>query len=550
MRTAFHTFRVVGSAALVACYNPSFKDTAPDELTHTQTSAAATATSASQTSSSVTSSPGTDPGQTTPVTTSLPSTTEGVTAATSADDSTSGPWTTRCERLGGIAGAEALATAVFDEILADDRINVYFLRQSVDKALLIKRFAALLLFDAECPGGSVPDGFDVVHAPYKISDLDFADFVQDAVAGFTAYQAEQPPPLLTADDQAWFVSFLQSWEPAVVSPDDTHYHELGRYPALLSASAGVSEDIAGDPMLSVMFDPGDSAAFATCLARYFVDLSAAFSPYGDEPLWYPNMPNCGMLSDDSQEYAQYPDITVGDFAKLLETYIRGRLTESAPMGADVNALIDAMWPLCPKVVTAFEEKKKCPGLAKDVTFTSEEFFNIPVNQADGTIESMTCVTMLMPAVADFLPYVAALEVVVDMEHQWAGEISIKVVNGGTIATMLLRPGSTKGDNADDCMYNGDCGTSANLGAPVRFKDKAAKKASAMGSGLGSADDVCKNVIPCEFDPVSPLTQFKGAPTAGPWKVCIGDHTNDLVMPTRPGSVSKVQLEIESVGFKP
>ena len=160
---------------------------------------------------------------------------------------------------------------------------------------------------------------------------------------------------------------------------------------------------------------------------------------------------------------------------------------------------------------------------------------------DGSIASMTCVTLAVPAAGDAA--VRAVELEMGITHSWVGDLVIKVVSPlGTITTVMSRPGVVdEGDTAFETN-----GKDANLAAahPIRFADGEPDPAEDMGSGLGGGDVVCQDDMRCDYGPVADsgpgngFAEFEGEPPAGDWRVCVADGDNN-----DPGSIDSVKLSV-------
>jgi len=151
---------------------------------------------------------------------------------------------------------------------------------------------------------------------------------------------------------------------------------------------------------------------------------------------------------------------------------------------------------------------------------------IPDDGYDGSIGSMACVTVAAPAGA-----IDDLNVTIDMEHTWVGDLAVKVVAPDmTTATLMSRPGDI--EPADDGTAP-PFGNSDNLvmGAPgsITYDDQGGGPASEDMGGVGSTNNVCIDDALCNY--VSSvgaatgtgLADFNGLTVAaGNWQVCVGD----------------------------
>ncbi len=166
----------------------------------------------------------------------------------------------------------------------------------------------------------------------------------------------------------------------------------------------------------------------------------------------------------------------------------------------------------------FETRRRVgvgPGLARA----------IPDNAYNGTLDSMTCVELAVPAFP--LDTLTSLEVVLALRHPWVADLVIKLVApGGTpVVTLMSRPSID--ERADDGTRIDGNNADLDPASPIRFITGAAVSAEDMGDSVGDGI-VCAADGVCDFAPnagaATPgdLTSFVGRPASGAWRLCVGD----------------------------
>lgn len=477
-----------------------------------------------------------------------------------------------CERLGGAAddGIPALAAGLVATVVADDRINGYFLNTGVDAANLTTCLIGQIGAAAGCPGVTY-DCLDMkaAHAGLGVSAQDYLDFVDDLSQALAAHQSARPE--LTADDLAAVTQALGADEADIVEdPDDdlTVYQRVGRKPALRDIVGAPGRTgsflarVVTDPAVSGFFAAADVARLRTCLTRQLAALDGpvVYGAEVDAPEVEPGVgaaaPCRGMaeahagLSDDMQS-----PVTIDDFMALLAD-LDLALDDAAVDDADQQAILAALTPLCEQIVPATND---CPGNSNSVTVAAEDLALdlVPVDKKYvGTLDSMLCVDL--EVVDDGLDFIHDVRLEVAMDHTWIGDVTIKLVHpDATVLTVLSRPGDLENvlpDNSDDC-----CGDDSNFSAahPLRFRDDALLSADDMGKGqtMDNNKIVCKDedppLDPCQWKPFPGLgpglafADFAGKPASGTWKACFGDSgMGDY------GQVSAVSLTLDKLKQAP
>jgi len=116
---------------------------------------------------------------------------------------------------------------------------------------------------------------------------------------------------------------------------------------------------------------------------------------------------------------------------------------------------------------------------------------------------------------------------VNLTHTWVGDLTIKLQSpGGTILTVLNRPGSNVADNGTDTPFGDD----SNWNGSVQFRDASATTAETMGNTIADGLTICTSDGRCKYTPspdtaTQPPTNFAafaGSTAVGNWTLCVGD----------------------------
>ncbi len=519
-----------------------------------------------------------------PVTTSATTTTATDTTASTGEpgssttlEPTTGEPDSLCTRLGGMAddGIPSLVGKFLTNVLADDKINGYFLNSDIDGGALGTCITAQLGELADCPGVMYEcQSMKEVHTGLGISAQDFEDFIVDFVAAYDDHAASHPE--LTDDDKATIGSALGDQSPDIVEDlgnDATVYQRVGRKPAIKTVighpgEAGTFVDnVVNDPVISGFFTMDtDFDRFNTCLTRQVSGLDGPVK-YGLE-VTAPDGIDPGVSVDDpcrdmKSAHAGMQDemmegITIEDFLALVGDLVTAMTTFGVPQ-PDQDIILAALGPMCDDIIAL---PNTCPGNFKTESIAALGL-NLPIdgnpangawdNKYNGKIDSMLCVDMVVAD--DGLNFVQDVRLEVGMDHSYVGDITIKVVSpAGKILTALGRPGpeAPLADTGVPC-----CGSSANLGAmfPFVLANAATIGGKDMGKGLGNNQVICKDenpkLDPCQFKPYKgggPGTDFSdyaGDNSVGTWKVCFGDSgAGDL------GKLQDVTMTLDKVKYAP
>lgn len=502
------------------------------------------------------SSSGGETTETTDATTGEPQDTGSTTEAdaTTGSATTGVEPTTLCSRLGGLAGIDAAVQAARAVVLADDRINGYFLNADVDDTQLWSCTKAWIGSMAGCEDVAHDCAeMQEAHAGLGVSAQDFADFVADMGAGLAAHPGET-----TAEDRATLLALLTALAPDIVEDagnDATVYQRIGRKPALRSivgapGQAGSFIDrVAQDPAVNGFFASADFPRLGTCLTRQLAAIDGPVryglevdAPAGVEPgvgLEAPCRAMAGAhagLIDAEQEGVTFADFTdvVADLQKALD--------EAGVAAPDRDAVLAALAPLCVDIV-AGSEKASCPGLAQTEVFTAPALYMpIPDDAYDGSLASMYCRTF--EVADDGIDVVTGIELSLGIAHSFIGDLVIKLQTPALeVLNVMTRPGHVE---MLDNGFGGPGDSSVLIGnQPIRFADDAPYSAEKMGNKLGAGQAVCIQDLQCDFRPSpgkGPGTNFAalvGTGAAGSWRVCVGDAG-----PGHAGTVNSIALTID------
>ena len=175
---------------------------------------------------------------------------------------------------------------------------------------------------------------------------------------------------------------------------------------------------------------------------------------------------------------------------------------------------------------------------------------IPDDSYDGTTATMACATVAGPG-----GLITDMNVDLDLEHTWAGDLVIKVIAPDlTTLTLMSRPGFA--EPADD--GTGCCGDSSDFqaGNIINFVNGGATSAEDAGSTILGAEFICATDGLCEYAPApdtgpgTDFSDFFGLESAGNWSVCIGDaglgDTGNLISANINFTVPAVRIPSLSV----
>ncbi len=147
---------------------------------------------------------------------------------------------------------------------------------------------------------------------------------------------------------------------------------------------------------------------------------------------------------------------------------------------------------------------------------------IPDNAYDGTIASMECLIVPGPG-GD----ITDMNVDIDLEHTWAGDLVIKVV-APNAAVLTLQSRAGFAEPADDGTGGFGDSSDYQAGSIINFSNGGATSAEDAGSTIIGTDFICTTDGLCNYFPFpdqgpgTDFTDFVGMDSAGNWQVCIGD----------------------------
>lgn len=562
-----HSFALIGGFGLLAACpgGPSTTSaTATETDTHTSTTDVSTTGTPTTLSPTTGTTLTTEPTGTTDATTGTDTTdTTGTTDTTTGTTGGDGPL---CEALGGTAGITELVAAAMANVLADDRINGYFLNSDFDQAghatCLEKRIGEL----AECAGVTYDCAeIAAAHASLGISTNDFMDFAEDFAAALDAH------PGLSDDDKATVAAALQDLSPDLVTDatsDATFYQRAGRKPGIkgfvgaLGEPGTFIENISVNVAINGFFDMSDFERFATCLTRQLGGIDGPIK-YGKEVDAPPGIDigvsagnPCRPMSDAHTDVVDTKDnigIDINDF-NLFVSELATAMNNAGLSAEDQAAVIAVLDPMCEEILMP-SAKNECPSARKlEIVEASDIGGSLPMVY-NGTVGSMFCQDLVVPD--DPINFIEDITVTVGLDHTWVGDLVIKLFSPeDKVLTIVSRPGFTE---MTDGTMEECCGDSSNLSAayPLTFKDGAALSAENLGQAGNPMPTnnqiICKddNINPCEWSPFpgagpgNNFSDFFGDTAAGTWRLCVGDGG-----PDDPGTLQSVKLEIQRVKYDP
>lgn len=275
--------------------------------------------------------------------------------------------------------SDGIAVAVDNfvaRVLADNRINGYFLNQNVQGGRLV---TCLNKFVAAFAGGPVTypglgnmetvdaDGcrdMTTSHAGMKISQQDFNDLVGDLVATFM--ELEVPQAIIDAAGAGIGPLAGQMVEDA--TNNGTLYQRLGGKEAIVAVIDGLVTAIVADAKLVTFFTMADVARVKTCLVRQVCAVAGGPCAFGSEVDAGEIEPGVGAmnvcLTDMRAVHKPLLDaaggpITAADFFALAGHLI-DVMAGAGVAEADINTTIGAIAATCPDIVSDAEEVNCAP----------------------------------------------------------------------------------------------------------------------------------------------------------------------------------------------
>lgn len=311
-------------------------------------------------------------GQTTASDTNGTTDSAGTTDNDPTDDPT-GSAATICDRMGGSAGVGEMIGIFVGKVIADERINAYFLSTDVDGGNLSKCLTEQVGEAVGCTDLKYTCGdMKSVHTGMGISMSDFGDLAEDFIVAWDEYKAAKAPDL-TQEDKDAVVGVLSGMAPDIVEDaagTATIYQRVGRRPAI-KALVGKPDDatsfvgvVAADAAINSFFAASDFDRLNTCLTRQLTGATGGPNHYGKE-VDAPPDPGVGAAKPCLDMIASHKDlqdadgegITVDDFLALAADLGTAMTNFDVPE-ADQMAIVSALVPLCKDVVTV--DPDMCP----------------------------------------------------------------------------------------------------------------------------------------------------------------------------------------------
>lgn len=273
------------------------------------------------------------------------------------------------ERLGEEAGIRAVVTDFVGRVVADPRINGYFLNANVDGARLID---CLVRQVGNATGGpqTYPDppgtprgcrDMASSHAGLGISQRDFDDLVGHLVAALMAAGVSEA-------DIATIAGVLGPMASDIVEDpmnNETVYQRVGRKPGIAAVVDAFIARVVADSRINGFFGRVDAPRLRTCLIRQVCGIDGPCE-YGQEvgatvgavePGVSADMRCRDMMSSHAglRDTAGNP-ITIDDFNALVEDLVI-ELRAARVSEADISAIGGALGPTCPQIVA---DPMTCP----------------------------------------------------------------------------------------------------------------------------------------------------------------------------------------------
>ncbi len=276
-----------------------------------------------------------------------------------------------CADFGGYAGIKTVVGDFVGRVLIDERINAYFLTTDVDGGKLTTCLEEQVGNATGCAGITYTCGdMKTVHAGMGISMADFGDLAEDFSKAMDAHQANTPT--LTQADKDAVLGVLGGMAPDIVEDaknNVTTYQKLGRKPGINAVIGGPSDPksfialVAGDTSIVTFFASSDLDRLKTCLVRQVTMATSGPQIYGKE-VTAPAPADPGVATDNKckdmlSSHKDLKDsmgvgIEKADFDALVGHLVTALNNYAVPM-TEQNAILGALGPLCPMIVTVDPE---------------------------------------------------------------------------------------------------------------------------------------------------------------------------------------------------
>ncbi len=255
------------------------------------------------------------------------------------------------ERLGKNAGIKAVMDDFVGRVLANPKINGYFLNASVDGGKLT---ACLVKQVANAAGG--PEVYDCrsmkdSHKNLGISQTDFDDLAADLVAALKAKNVAQAD----IDTLVKVISPLASEMVEDSSNNKTVYQRVGRKPAVIAVIDSFVTKVVANASINGFFLTTNADRLKTCLVRQVCSIDGPCK-YGSEVdamtiekgVSKAN-PCKSMLASHQPINDSNKPIAKADFDALVGDLVSA-LDGAGVTAADKNAILGVLGPLCTDIV--------------------------------------------------------------------------------------------------------------------------------------------------------------------------------------------------------
>jgi truncated hemoglobin YjbI len=255
------------------------------------------------------------------------------------------------DRLGKNAGITAVINDFVGRVLANPKINGYFLNSSVDggrlTSCLVKQVAA-------ASGG--PEVYDCKsmkesHKGLGISKSDFDDLAGDLVAALKAANVAQAD----IDTLVGVVAPLANDMVEDNTNNKTVYQRVGRKPAVIAVIDGFVAKVVADARINGFFATTNADRLKTCLVRQVcsIDGPCKYGMEVDAPTIEKGVSKTNACKDMAASHAAInasnKPILKGDFDALVDDLVQV-LNTTTVTAADKNAILGALGPLCKDIV--------------------------------------------------------------------------------------------------------------------------------------------------------------------------------------------------------
>jgi hemoglobin len=267
-------------------------------------------------------------------------------------------------RLGRKPGIQAAIDAFIARVVADDKINGYFLNNTLDATnldyCLVEQVGALAGGPNVYPIPGKCRDMKSSHRGLNISMQDYNDLAGHLVAVLTAggvAQADIDTIAAALTAPAFVADIVEA-----PNNNETIYHRLGRKPGISMALMGFASRVLADPALAPYFGPskltdGNPNRLFTCLISQVCDATGGPCKYGKETLLMAN-----TCKDMKSSHAGMTDtngnpVTINEFNALVG-HLVAELTALGVAQADINAIGTVLGGTCKDIVA--NDGQGCP----------------------------------------------------------------------------------------------------------------------------------------------------------------------------------------------